>query len=572
VAGRSDPTLSRSRLTSWQRGLLAALLIATAALQAAVAAPTLYVGRIITMDPSQPFAEAVLVEGERIVAVGGKELRKAHEGDARVVELGRRAMLPGFIDAHGHLTATAAYINFVNLSPPPVGPVADVARLQTTLREHIERERIPAGRWVVGVGYDDSLLKEKRHPTRDDLDVVSREHPIFIVHVSGHLSVGNSALLSQVGISSETVDPPGGAYRRRADSREPNGVFEEMAHYAVMARLPRPNPDGALIGLQKTLAYLASRGLTTVQDGGANAENLQLLQSAAQNGLLNLDVVAYRYWSPIGMALPKEFVSNEYQNRFRVDGVKIILDGSPQGKTAFLSRPYTVPPVGRDASYRGYPSLPEPVVQKAVTAALQARVPLLAHANGDAAAEILIDAVDAAAVAEAPRVVMIHSQTVRDDQLDRMARLRITPSFFVSHTFFWGDWHREETLGVERAIRISPTRSATERGIRYTLHNDPPVVPPDMIRTLWSATTRRTRSGEVLGREQRASTHEALAGITLDAARQYGEEASKGSISAGKQADFVIVDQDPLAMDPENLLQLQVLETISRGKTVFLAP
>ncbi|MCE2714844.1 MAG: amidohydrolase [Acidibacter sp.] len=572
MAGRSDPTLSRSRLTSWQRGLLAALLIATAALQAAVAAPTLYVGRIITMDPSQPFAEAVLVEGERIVAVGGKELRKAHEGDARVVELGRRAMLPGFIDAHGHLTATAAYINFVNLSPPPVGPVADVARLQTTLREHIERERIPAGRWVVGVGYDDSLLKEKRHPTRDDLDVVSREHPIFIVHVSGHLSVGNSALLSQVGISSETVDPPGGAYRRRADSREPNGVFEEMAHYAVMARLPRPNPDGALIGLQKTLAYLASRGLTTVQDGGANTENLQLLQSAAQNGLLNLDVVAYRYWSPIGMALPKEFVSNEYQNRFRVDGVKIILDGSPQGKTAFLSRPYTVPPVGRDASYRGYPSLPEPVVQKAVTAALQARVPLLAHANGDAAAEILIDAVDAAAVAEAPRVVMIHSQTVRDDQLDRMARLRITPSFFVSHTFFWGDWHREETLGVERAIRISPTRSATERGIRYTLHNDPPVVPPDMIRTLWSATTRRTRSGEVLGREQRASTHEALAGITLDAARQYGEEASKGSISAGKQADFVIVDQDPLAMDPENLLQLQVLETISRGKTVFLAP
>ncbi len=572
MAGRSDPTLSRSRLTSWQRGLLAALLIATAALQAAVAAPTLYVGRIITMDPSQPFAEAVLVEGERIVAVGGKELRKAHEGDARVVELGRRAMLPGFIDAHGHLTATAAYINFVNLSPPPVGPVADVARLQTTLREHIERERIPAGRWVVGVGYDDSLLKEKRHPTRDDLDAVSREHSIFIVHVSGHLSVGNSALLSQVGISSETVDPPGGAYRRRADSREPNGVFEEMAHYAVMARLPRPNPDGALIGLQKTLAYLASRGLTTVQDGGANTENLQLLQSAAQNGLLNLDVVAYRYWSPIGMALPKEFVSNEYQNRFRVDGVKIILDGSPQGKTAFLSRPYTVPPVGRDASYRGYPSLPEPVVQKAVTAALQARVPLLAHANGDAAAEILIDAVDAAAVAEAPRVVMIHSQTVRDDQLDRMARLRITPSFFVSHTFFWGDWHREETLGVERAIRISPTRSATERGIRYTLHNDPPVVPPDMIRTLWSATTRRTRSGEVLGREQRASTHEALAGITLDAARQYGEEASKGSISAGKQADFVIVDQDPLAMDPENLLQLQVLETISRGKTVFLAP
>lgn len=580
MAGCSHPTRSRSRLNRWQRSLSAALLMATAALPPALpAAPaaasttsTLYVGRIITLDPARPSAEAVLVEGDRIVAVGGSELRAAHASTARIVELGRRAMLPGFIDAHGHLTATAAYINFVNLAPPPVGPVDDVAHLQTTLREHIERERIPAGQWVVGVGYDDSLLKEKRHPTRDDLDAVSREHPIFIVHVSGHLSVGNSALLSQVGISSETMDPPGGAYRRRTDSREPNGVFEEMAHYAVMTRLPRPNPEGALAGLQKTLGYLASRGLTTVQDGGANADNLQLLQNAAQNGLLNLDVVAYRYWSPIGAALPKEFVSDEYQHRFRVDGVKLILDGSPQGKTAFLSEPYAIPPVGRDATYRGYPNLPEPVVQKAVAAALQARVPLLAHANGDAAAEMLIDAVEAAAVPEPPRVVMIHSQTVRDDQLDRMARLRITPSFFVSHTFFWGDWHRDETLGLTRAMRISPTRSATQRGIRYTLHNDPPVVPPDMIRTLWSATTRRTRSGQILGAEQRASIQEALAGITIDAARQYGEESRKGSITTGKQADFVIVDQDPLGMDPEALLSLQVLETISRGKTVFRAP
>jgi predicted amidohydrolase YtcJ len=166
---------------------------------------------------------------------------------------------------------------------------------------------------------------------------------------------------------------------------------------------------------------------------------------------------------------------------------------------------------------------------------------------------------------------MIHSQTVRDDQLDRMAKLGITPSFFVSHTFFWGDWHRDETLGLERAMRISPTRSATERGIRYTLHNDPPVVPPDMIRTLWSATTRRTRSHQILGAAQRASIAEALAAITIDAAHQYGEDDRKGSIAAGKQADFVIVDQDPLAMDPENLLQLKVLETISRGKTVYTA-
>jgi predicted amidohydrolase YtcJ len=199
-------------------------------------------------------------------------------------------------------------------------------------------------------------------------------------------------------------------------------------------------------------------------------------------------------------------------------------------------------------------------------------VPLLAHANGDAARELLIDAVEAAAVAAPPRMVMIHAQTVRDDQLDRMARLGITPSFFVGHTLFWGDWHSDETLGRDRAMRISPTRSAADRGIRYTLHNDPPVVPPDMIRTLWSATTRRTRSGQTLGAAQRISINEALTAITLDAARQYGEEALKGSITPGKQADFVIVSQDPFAMDPEDLLELKVLETISRGKVVYVAP
>jgi len=525
------------------------------------------------MDATRPVAEAVLVEGDRIVAVGDAELRRTHANSSRVVELGDRVMLPGFIDAHGHLTATAAYINFVNLAPPPVGPVDNIDHLQQALREHIERQLIPAGQWIVGVGYDDSLLKEKRHPTADDLDAISKQHPIAIVHVSGHLSVGNSALMSLLGISSATVDPPGGVYRRRADSLEPNGVFEELAHYAVLARLPRPTAAEAIGGLRKTLQYLASMGLTTVQDGGANPENLQLLQAAAERQMLDLDVVAYRYWSPIGNALPQEFLSADYQNRFRVDGVKLILDGSPQGKTAFLSKPYLVPPAGRDSSYRGYPSLPEPAVKKAVAAALEAGVPLLAHANGDAAAELLIDAVEAAKTNAKPtaRVVMIHSQTVRDDQLDRMAKLGITPSFFVSHTFFWGDWHRDETLGLERAMRISPTRSATERGIRYTLHNDPPVVPPDMIRTLWSATTRRTRSHQILGAVQRASIAEALAAITIDAAHQYGEDNRKGSIAAGKQADFVIVDQDPLAMDPENLLQLKVLETISRGKTVYTA-
>jgi hypothetical protein len=150
-----------------------------------------------------------------------------------------------------------------------------------------------------------------------------------------------------------------------------------------------------------------------------------------------------------------------------------------------------------------------------------------------------------------------------------MRALNIMPSFFVGHTFYWGDWHRDETLGPRRAERISPTRSAIDRKVPFTIHNDAPVVPPDMIRTLWSATTRRTRSNDILGAAQRLTVTEALAALTIDGARQYGEQADKGSIAKGKLADLVILDRDPLALDPERLQDVVVVETISRGRTVY---
>lgn len=535
---------------------------------------TIYLGKIHTMNPAQPTAEAVAVTGGKIVAVGARgELLSSRGSATRIVELGERVMLPGFIDAHGHLTGISAYLDYANLAPPPAGSVRTISELQEVLRRRIAEEKIPVGQWVVGVGYDDALLDERRHPTREDLDAVSKIHPVIVVHASGHLSAGNSRVLEMFGINAETIDPSGGVYRRREGTREPNGVFEELAHYAVLARVPRASSDQVVERLGRTLQYLASHGLTTVQEGAANPDSLRILEAAAARKLLNLDVVAYRFWPVVGTPLPIESSTAQYENRLRIDGIKMMLDGSPQGKTAFLSKPYLVPPPGRDASYRGYPSLPEPAVKKALKEALSRGVPVLAHANGDAAAQILIDAVaDSGVGPRQSRVVMIHAQTVREDQLDRMAELGITPSFFVSHTFFWGDWHRDEVLGGQRAEMISPLRAATQRGIRYTLHNDPPVVPPDMIRTLWAATNRLTRSGQVLGREQRATIGEALAAITLDAARQHGEESLKGSIEPGKQADLVILSADPFAMSAERLLALKVLETISQGQSVYVAP
>ena len=543
------------------------------------AAEMIYTGRIITMvgsgDDARARAEAVAVSGDRIVAVGTRaEVLRLRDRNTRIVDLGSAALLPGFIDAHGHLTGTASALSAANLSAPPVGTVRNIADVQKSLRQFIVDRHIPPGTVVTAFGYDDAQLEERRHPTRDDLDAVSTEHPILVSHVSGHLSAANSAMLKLAGIEASTPDPSGGVIRRRENSREPNGVLEETASNLVRAKLPAIGLEETLDSLKYAMAYYASNGITTVQDGAVIGAQRPMLDEAARRGLLPLDVVTYHMWTPVMLDLKSFKNSRNYDHGLKHYGIKLILDGSPQGKTAFLSQPYFKPPAGKPANYAGYPTLPADAVTKAITEAAARDIPVLAHANGDAAAEMLIEAVTAVRKADPnakPDVVMIHAQTVRDDQLDRMAQLGMRPSFFVAHTYYWGDWHRDETLGPVRAERISPTRSAINRGLSITLHNDAPVVPPNMLNTVWSATTRRTRSGDILGPMQRLTTWEALRGITINAARQAGDDSLKGSIEVGKQADFVVLSTDPLTIDPEKLRDVRVLQTIAHGKVVWRA-
>jgi predicted amidohydrolase YtcJ len=549
--------------------LLVVLSILGAVGPSAAASPAerLYVGdHVITLDEETAGATAVAVKEGRIVFVGDRADADAWKGPGtEVVALGERALLPGFVDAHGHLFLQATLIDHANLSSPPVGPVDDIAGLQATLREHIAAKGVPAGEWVLGYGYDDSLLAEKRHPTRKDLDAVSTTHPIALLHVSGHLMTANSLGLEKGNITPETPDPEGGTIRREADGKTPNGVLEETATYALRALLARPpTPEQ----YERAVAHFASYGVTTIQDGASSPEVVVQLAALERDGRLAVDVVAY----PVGMEpdkMPADFAFGPRGERLSVPGIKLVLDGSPQGKTAYLSQPYRVPPDGQGADYRGYPILPKPAVDGLVALWLGREVPILAHANGDAAAELLIDAVEAAAPAHDHRTVMIHAQTVREDQLDRMAELRIIPSYFSAHTFYWGDWHRDSVLGPERAARISPTRTTQERGMHFTVHNDTPIVPPDMIRLLWATTNRETRSGKVLGANQRLTVEEALRAMTIEAAYQSFDENRKGTIAVGKQADFVILSADPLATAPEDLLDLRVEATVSRGQVVF---
>ena len=529
---------------------------------------------IVTMDDAFAGATAVAVRGGHIAAVGdADELLPLAGPGTRTIELGDRALTPGFIDAHGHVSFVARLIDFVNLSSPPVGPVQNMDDIVRLLAGRLAERELAPGEWLFGYGYDDSLIAENRHPTRDDLDRVSLEQPIALMHVSGHLAAVNSAALAAVGMDSSTPDPDGGVIRRRPGTDEPNGVMEEAAASAfTLGQFGQVDAERYEALLRRALDYHAAFGITTVQDGGAIPPDVAVMRAAAQREPFPVDVVAYVFVSTLGDGAIDEFQADAaYIGGFRVGGIKFGLDGSPQGRTAWLSQPYTEGPDNAPGEYVAYPSYDIDTYKRQVAELIGRGVPVLVHANGDAAIDAMIEgvagAVDAAALPD-HRSVIIHAQLTRADQLPLIKALGMVPSYYAAHPFFWGDWHRR-SFGEERAAFISPTQATLQQGIPFTIHNDAPVVPPDMMRLIHIAVNRTTRSGHVLGADQRLSASEALHAVTLGAAYQYFEEDTKGSITPGKRADLVILGDNPLTADPATLADIPVVETFARGRSVY---
>jgi hypothetical protein len=533
---------------------------------------------ILTFAKRDDPVNFVAVKDEKIVYAG---LRKNWQGEAKsIVALASHALLPGFIDAHGHISFHARMASLANVASPPVGPAKNISELIKTLNRYIDQRTLAKNQWVIGMGYDDSLLAEQRHPTRNDLDQVSKNHPILLVHVSGHLAAVNSKALELAKINAATKNPKGGVIRRYAGSLEPNGVLEESATYFVTKYM---TPSAAPFEeIHQGLLDYARYGITTAQDGAASATVLRLLEAAAAHRKFPIDVVAYQRVGEEYLQQPNLALAtlDSYENGFRIGGVKMILDGSPQGKTAYLTKPYEVQPDGQNEVYRGYPIMPAASVDALFSKFISSGVPIIAHANGDAAADLFLDALNKSLELAYDNVnnanpdhrsVMIHAQTVREDQLDRIVKMGVIPSYFAAHTFYWGDWHRDSVLGLKRGSRISPTASSLDRGIKFTLHNDAPIVPPEVLRLIWSASNRLTRTGKVLGPDQTISIEESLKAVTVNAAYQYFEEDLKGTIEVGKQADFVILSANPLNVPKNEILDLKVMQTVARGETVFLA-
>lgn len=524
-------------------------------------------GTIITMTGDKAeTVEAVLVADGKIAATGTLAEIQKRAKKAQRIDLKGHTMLPGFIDAHGHISYVGQAEGMAKLAPPPVGGVDSIAKLQDALRTHILK--LPADVPLVGNGYDDSQLAEKRHPTRQDLDAVASDRPIVVLHASGHLAAANSFALAKYGITAERPDPPGGAFRREADGKTPNGVMEETALFVALGAIMPNGLDPAIASLVTGQKLYASNGITTSQDGRVMPESWPALEEAAKRGVLLLDTVALTSFERDWPEAVRARIGKGYEGRLRIAGIKLTVDGSPQGRTAWLHDPVPVPPEGKDADYRGYPAMDLKLFNAKLAEAAANNWQVFVHVNGDEAAQALIDGVRANGLS-GKRTVAIHNQVVRPEQLSEMKALDIQPSFFANHTWYWGDWHRDVALGAKRADFISPQATAWNVGLRPTAHNDSPVVPPDIMRLIWSSVNRRTQSGDILGPLERISVYRALQQVTINAAWQIREDGEKGSLVAGKQADFVILDANPLASDPAKLNEIKVLVTINDGKAIF---
>ncbi len=554
-------------------------------------------GPIITMEDANPQVEAVLIKKGKILFAGSKsDAEKYIDAKTAQVDLQGKALLPGFIDVHGHLTSRAGMMQAVDLSPEPYGTVNSIPDLQKALKEQLAKNSTSNNQPLIGNGYDDAIMIEHRHPTKEELDAVSSTVPIIVIHASGHASVGNSALLKLVGLSDSSPDPEGGHLGRYAKTGKLNGKLEENASFiALLTLMQKIDPKGsprlndsedaytvgadtlqsqALTNLMKAQEEWLSYGQTTICDGRTMGESLGLLKEAADKHLFKADIVYFPDYENVKKdfeRLKPDYM--HYKNRLKLAGFKFSDDGSPQGKTAWLTQPYLVPPEGQTSDYKGFPIFTDDVLYRDLKTLFQNNITAQLHVNGDAAIDQAIRVIqqlkDEGIYKPELRVTLIHVQNSRPDHIQKIKELGLIPSYFSTHTYLWGDWHYSSVFGPERAAFISPAHSALKAGIPFTIHHDAPVTPPDLITAVYAAVNRKTRSGRILGPNERISPLEALKAITIKGAYQLQEEDIKGSIKAGKLADLVVLDQNPLTINPDKLRDIKVLETIKEGTTVY---
>jgi predicted amidohydrolase YtcJ len=573
-------------------GLLLAALFTSAA-AAAETADIVYVGGdILTMrGPTAEYAESLAVKDGKILFVGPRADGEKLAGPAaKVVDLGGKTLLPGFIDTHGHFVYFGKNLVDANLFG-----CTDIDDLVARMRK--QAQRTPAGGWIVGFGYQARGLKEGRPPTSEELDRIAADRPVMVVDSSGHLGAANAAAFKAAGITADTPDPTGGMFARGADGKSLAGPMEETALNAVRAKRPPFTGELAARAITGAAEVWASHGQTTAMEAGLGLGNddIGIVLNAIDEKLLPIDLyvaakdsalddtlaasyaVASQYNPQAGGIVEKlraarPDLDRRYVNRVRLGGVKFWLDGSLD--TAWFTQPYTQNPPGKSGAFAGYRQIPDEVLDAVFDKYWPTDLQIHMHMNGDAAADQALAAIAKAVKKHGMhdhRPVFVHATWLRVDQIEKMKACGAIPSFLTAGIIPGGD-AVVRLWGPERSAGAMASRTFLRAGLPFTYSHDAPVSPvPSILALVDAGVNRLSGTGKVVGPDERVSPYDALRAVTATAAYQLKEEKTKGTLEAGKLADLVILDRNPLTVEPTAIKDIAVVETVKEGRTVFRA-
>ena len=525
-------------------------------------------GQVVTMNPNASDATAFAVMEDRFFAVGSDdEIRKWADHRTEQIDLCGRTVVPGLIESHSHLSFYATNLLQVDCRPETCKCIKDVA---DAIRSRADESE--SGQWVCGYGYDDTLIEDKRHLTRQDLDEVSPGNPVFIRHVSGHLAYTNSKGLEVAAINRNTPQPEGGEIHFD-EHGDPSGLLLEPGAMSLVGHhIPTYTIDDFKRVMPEAIAYYNRHGITSTHDAaiGYSGETREVFQSYSDleaMGQLNLRVYMTVMFNAFDKLIDLGLGTGFGSDFLKLGCVKLFQDGSIQGITAALKEGYHNRP-----DFTGDFIMPQESLDQLVDKYHRHGLQIAIHANGDRAIESVLLAFEKAQEAfprQDHRHMIIHCQTATNDQISRIKSVGAIPSYFANHVYYWGDRHRDLFLGPERAGRIDPLGSSLKQGLKFSIHSDLPVTPVDPIFSMHTAVNRMTRSGKVLGPEERIPAMEALQTYTTHAAWCSFEEDVKGAIAPGMLADFTVLSENPLTVDPLNIKDIEVTATIVGGKEVY---
>ena len=526
-------------------------------------------GGMVRPLPGAPVASAIAIKGGKVLAVGDESaLLALKTGGTRIVELGGRTLLPGLIDPHNHTILASLIFELLDDVGYAKYPTRD--ELVAHLRQ--EAASTPKGQWIVGSNFDNLL--QGGDFTIQELDAISTDHPMFVWYTNGHDACVNSEALRIAGISEDVGEFPGGGHFGRAPDGKLNGlVYEEsaMLKFAVHF-LGKITPEVAAKAVTDYARHVASVGNTLLHEPGtirsawiepfAKLSNTLACRTSAS--VMFDDMKGLTPYRSQGLGRGASVADS----LFSLYGVKIVGDGSNQTETGAQTRPYL------NSTAKGAPNFDAAQVKQMVAEVKAFGLPVQIHCNGDHTIDLALDAIEAAYAGSTEFGVnrIEHSTMARADQVERMKKLAVQPSFLMNHVRLYGAAYRDQIFGPERAAFMDPAGACVKADLPFTLHTDGPCSPPGPLALISTAVTRRCIIDKsIVGPDQAVSLDDAIRAVTIHAARQLGQGDRLGSLEKGKDADFTILESDPYSVAPDAIADIKVSETWVAGDRKFAA-